>query len=188
MNPHEAFLKAIRVEPNEPFHEQVYGDFLREEGYDPPDEYLRQARRLTDLLHSARRVFRLPHSELIGPFGLELLLSCRHLDAMRELHLTGYVILDSVRSRGRPQQVVRVVPNIGERGVVRLVQAPLIEQITLLDVRFNNLGEGAVDALVRAPGLRSLTELMVHEPERPFSADQWARLEDHFGERLKRIH
>jgi hypothetical protein len=147
VSPHEAFLKAIRVNPNDPWHAQVYGDFLLDEGYDPPDEYIRQATHLADLLHSAKRSFR-PPSIPLGAFGLELLLNCRHLRAMRELYLAGRQVVG-----GRYGNSVRVEANIGEQGVIRLVHAPLIEQITHLDIRFNNLGEEAFQALANAPGL-----------------------------------
>jgi hypothetical protein len=178
VTPHEAFLKAIRVEPNDPLHERIYGDFLRDEGYDPPDEYIRQARALAPMLHSAKRSLIVPFRDPLGLFGLELLLSCRRLDAMQELYLAGRCATED--------GALRVIPNIGERGVIRLIHAPLMEQITRLDVRFNNLRDEGVDALVAAPGLGCLQELLLEEPEHPFTADQWVRLEQRFCKRLKR--
>ena len=112
MPSHEAFIKSIRMEPNEPFHEVIYGDFLRDEGYDPPDEFIRRARALAPLLHSAAREFRMPNRALIGAFGLEVLLSCTHLYRMRELHLMGYVSYERVVEERRSRYVPRVVPNV----------------------------------------------------------------------------
>jgi hypothetical protein len=173
MSRHEAFLKAIRVEPNDPFHDRIYADFLLDEGYSPPEPYIRIARFLASHLHSSKRTLVLSHNDDIGLFGVEVLTSCSRLDALREIHLPGAWMGN------------RVVVNIGEAGVVRLVGSLLMRQITTLDVRFNRLGEAAVEALTASPWLGNLERLFVNEPDGSLTGEDWRRLEDHFGDRLR---
>jgi hypothetical protein len=177
MSQHEAFLKAIRVEPNDPFHETVYCDFLRDEGYEP-EQVLPTARMLAQHLYSAKQALFLPWSR-IGKFGVEVLVSCRHLTALREIHLLGGVVKwDAAR---RP---VQVEPNIGQDGVVLLARSPLLAQIRWLDIRYNELGEPGVEALLSSPHLAGLERLDVDEPANILSGAAWDRLQDHFGDRL----
>jgi hypothetical protein len=178
MSQHEAFLKAIRVEPNDPFHETVYCDFLRDDGYDP-EQVLPIARLLAEQLHSAKQALYLPRYVQIGKFGVEVLVSCKHLTALREIRLPGRVI--NWNTARRPTQVE---PNIGPDGVILLAESPLLEQIRWLDIRFNALGESGVEALVRSPYLNRLAQLEVDEPADILPSAAWDRLLDHFGERL----
>jgi hypothetical protein len=178
MSQHEAFLKAIRVEPNDPFHATIYCDFLREEGYDP-EQVLPTARLLAEHLHSAKRALYLPRYAQIGRFGVEVLVSCKHLAALREIHLPGRVV--SWNAGQRPAQVD---PNIGQDGVILLAGSPLLEQIRWLDIRYNELGESGVEALVRSPYLAELERLDVDEPAHILPNAVWERLVDHFGDRL----
>jgi hypothetical protein len=188
MSSHESFIKAIRVEPNEPFHERVYGDFLRDEGYDPPDDFIAQARELAPLLHASLRAFRMPNLRPLTPFGLEVLLGCTHLRALRELHLMGQALpvrtVYSPEDRSR-RTIYHVVPNVGEAGLLRLARSPLIEQITYLDVRFNNLGAAAIAALASDPAFAMLDRLLVAEPEQALSQEQWAALRERYGDALR---
>ncbi len=175
MSQHEAFLKAIRVEPNDPFHETVYCDFLRDEGYEP-DDVLPIARRLAEYLHSAKQDLHLPYTR-IGKFGVEVLVSCRHLRALHEIRLPGRVL--DWDAAHRP---VRVEPNIGPEGVILLAGSPLLEQIRRLDIRYNELGESGVEALVHSPHVGGLERLDVDEPDDILSSAAWERLRDRFGD------
>src|SRR4051794_22532486 len=134
MSQHEAFLKAIRVEPNDPFHQRIYGDYLRDEGFDP-EQVLPTARLLAEHLHSAKQTLYLPSYTPIGKFGVEVLISCSHLTALREICLRGWVV--SRDAKGRPTQIE---PNLDEDGVILLVGSALLEQVRYLDVRYNKLG------------------------------------------------
>ena len=178
MSQHEAFLKAIRVEPNDPFHERIYCDFLRDEGYDP-EQVLPTARLLAEHLHSAKQGLYLPRYVQIGKFGVEVLVSCQRLDALREIRLSGRVVQWSAARRP-----ARVQPNIGQNGVALLVASPLLEQIRWLDIRYNELGEAGVEALVSSPYLAGLERLDVEEPADILPIAAWRRLVDHFGNRL----
>jgi hypothetical protein len=182
MSQHEAFLKAIRVEPNDPFHERIYSDYLKDEGYDPPEPYLAVARLLAQHLYSSRRSLSLGCLDRIGKFGVAVIVGCTRLDALREIYLAGRVVSRVGRS-GRPAEVE---PNIGEDGAVLLVTSPLMRQIDTLDIRFNQLTARAVDALVRSPHLDGLRQLDLDEPAQYLSPDDWERLADHFGDRLRR--
>jgi hypothetical protein len=177
MSEHEAFLKAIRVEPNDPFHARVYCDFLRDEGYDP-EQVLPTARLLAEQLHSAKQSLHLPWY-MIGTFGVEVLVRCYHLRALREIHLPGRVV--SWNPWKRP---ARVEPNIGQDGVVLLAGSMLLEQIRWLDLRYNELGEPGVEALVRSVYLVGLERLDVDEPTHILPDAAWERLVDRFGDRL----
>jgi hypothetical protein len=181
MSQHEAFLKAIRVEPNDKFHERIYCDYLKDEGYDPPEPYLAIARLLAQYLYSSRQTLSLGRHEKIGKFGVAVIVSCTRLDALREIYLPGKVTNWTLR----PRQPQEVEPNIGEDGVVLLVNSPLMEQISTLDLRYNQLSTRAVDALVRSPYLDLVEQLDIDEPYPYLSASDWARLVDHFGDRLR---
>src|SRR5262249_50861692 len=127
MSQHEAFLKAMRVEPNDPFHVRIYCDFLRDEGYDP-EQVLPTARLLAEHLHSANQALSLPRFSQIGRFGVAVLVSCTHLTALREIYLPGRVVTWSAARRP-----AMVEPNIGQAGVILLAGSPLLEQIRCLD-------------------------------------------------------
>jgi hypothetical protein len=181
MSQHEAFLKAIRVEPNDPFHQRIYCDFLRDEGRDP-DQFLPIARLLAEHLHSAKQNLYLPRYVQIGRFGVEVLISCTHLTALREIHLPGRRVVEG----DTHLTTVRVEPNIGQDGVILLAGSPLLQQIRVLDVRYNALGPDAVDALVKSPWLGELERLDIDEPPNILPPAAWDRLMDHFGDRLRR--
>jgi hypothetical protein len=178
MSQHEAFLKAIRVEPNDPFHERVYCDFLWDGGYDP-EQVLPTARLLAQHLHSAKQALYLPRYVQIGKFGVEVLVSCKHLRALREIRLPGRVV--NWNAAQRPAQVQ---PNIGQDGVALLAISPLLAQIRWLDIRYNEVGESGVEALVSSPYLAELERLDVDEPADILPSAAWDRLLDHFGDRL----
>src|SRR5438105_3677694 len=183
MSQHEAFLKAIRVEPNDPFHERIYSDFLQEQGYDPPEPYLAIARLLAPHLHSARQILSLARHDRIGRFGVEVLVSCTRLDALREIYLPGRVV--SWGPRRRPEQVE---PNIGEEGVLLLAGSRLMRQIHTLDIRYNALSERAVAALVQSAYLDGVEKIDVDEPAPHLPASAWEQLAEHFGDRLRTRH
>ena len=181
MSQHEAFLKAMRVEPNDPFHETIYSDFLKEQGYDPPWPYLRIARLLAPHLHSSKQALALERDHDIGLFGVEILVSCSHLRALRQIYLSGRVI--GWTKQGLPK---RVKPNIGEDGVVLLVGSPLLAQIKRLDIRCNHVGERGVEALLQSPYLDGLECLDMDELPNCLPASAWDRLVARFGKRVRR--
>jgi hypothetical protein len=178
MSQHEAFLKAIRVEPNDPFHERVYHDFLLDGGYDP-EQVLPTARLLAEHLHSAKQSLALPRYVHIGKFGVEVLVSCKHLTALREVRLPGRVV-----TWDDAQRPLQVEPNIGQEGVALLAVSPLVEQVRWLDIRYNELGESGIEALVSSPYLARLERLDIDEPADVLPGAAWDRLLDYFGNRL----
>jgi hypothetical protein len=180
MSQHEAFLKAIRVEPNDPFHQRIYCDYLRDEGRDP-EQFLPIARILAEHLHSAKQSLYLPRYIQIGRFGVEVLIGCTHLTALREIHLPGVVTVWNPSRRP-----AKVEPNIGQDGLVLLAGSSLLQQIRFLDVRYNALGQDAVDALVNSPYSSKLERLDVDEPANILPPEAWDKLMDHFGDRLRR--
>jgi hypothetical protein len=178
MSYHEAFLKALRVEPNDPFHQAIYCDLLRDEGYDP-EQVLPIARLLAENLHSAKQALYLPRYVRIGKFGVEVLVSCKLLNALRGIYLPGRVL-----TRDAWKRPATVEPNIGQDGVILLARSRLLGQIRWLDIRYNGVGEDGVEALVSSPYLAGLERLDVDEPVGVLSESAWDRLEDHFGNRL----
>jgi hypothetical protein len=185
MSQHEAFLKAIRVEPNDSFHERIYRDYLEEQGYDPPEPYLATARLLADHLHSARQVLSIGRHDRIGKFGAEVIVGCTRLDALREIYIPGRVVKwSSLNTASR--RPVEVEPNLGEDGAITLVNSPLMEQIRTLDLRYNHLGERAVETLLRAPYLDGLERLDLDEPDQFLTPEHFDQLEQHFAGALRR--
>jgi uncharacterized protein (TIGR02996 family) len=165
----DAFLEAIRAEPDDDAPRLVFADWLEEQG-DPRAEFIRvqcelarpglERRRRAELASRERALRQRYEQEWLGPLRQLGIPAWFHRGLVEEVFLSAPRFLEEAEALFRAAPLVRSVRlHKAEGRVAALAESPHLARLDFLNLYCNEIGPEGAALLARSPHLKHLSAL-----------------------------